>query len=487
MSNEQDTRLGILNSILTTPHRELMPTYKIHAEFISQDPLFYQHMAAWYCDKGDIRDVKEVFIINLCLSSFGGHRNIGLALLRKLPPFQVERIVNFIHNELKLNIPRSMVTEITRYLAEREGNPNWFDQSVLTARKSMKRLYSLLHIKPSDRAQEVLFEDSPPEDSQLYILKQVSKLDNPTDQARMLIESKIPYKVACSVIKNMTPAIIFALVDSMSSQELINNMGSLKKRGALDNEEIKILVDKKLKKAKTSKKVSALKGLEAVKNTNLSVESKAQLQDIADTQIKSKGRIKRPTALLIDKSSSMNQSIEIGKQMAAMISSVMADDVNFFCYAFDEIPMEIKSRGKDIGSWSDAFMGIKAQGCTGCGAPLVALKSKKQLVEQIVIITDEGENRSPAFLKALKDYAQTMNVEIPSVTMLRCGNRYSWGTISNKLINAGIETNVYEFSGDYYSLPNLIHFLTKPSKLDLLMEIMGYELPQRQIVVQQAS
>jgi hypothetical protein len=68
--SEQDTRLGILNSILTTPHRDLMPIYKVHEDYVTGDPLFYQRMAAWYCAKGDIRDLKEVFVIHLCLSTY---------------------------------------------------------------------------------------------------------------------------------------------------------------------------------------------------------------------------------------------------------------------------------------------------------------------------------------------------------------------------------------------------------------------------------
>ena len=37
----------------------------------------------------------------------------------------------------------------------------------------------------------------------------------------------------------------------------------------------------------------------------------------------------------------------------------------------------------------------------------------------------------------------------------------------------------FDFGGDYYALPNLVPLLTRPSKLELLMEIMEYPLPQR--------
>ena len=182
----------------------------------------------------------------------------------------------------------------------------------------------------------------------------------------------------------------------------------------------------------------------------------------------------------------MHEGIEIGKQMAAMVSSIMEDGVDLFCYAFDDMPVPIRCEGTSIEAWTKAFAGISAGGCTGCGAPLVAMMNNREVVEQIVLISDEGENRSPAFLKALTTYAEKLGIEVPSVTVLRCGHRGTHGLISNKLERNGVETNVYTFQGDYNSLPNLIPFLTKPSKLDLLIEIMSYELPQRQKPVPQA-
>ena len=44
---------------------------------------------------------------------------------------------------------------------------------------------------------------------------------------------------------------------------------------------------------------------------------------------------------------------------------------------------------------------------------------------------------------------------------------------------AGIAVDAFQFTGDYYALPNLIPMLSRPSKLELLMEIMDYPLPAR--------
>ena len=204
---EQDLRLDILNTLLTTPHRKLDEVWPVHQEMAAKDPRFYVRLAAWYADRGEVRDHKEMFVVNLVLSTFPGHRDVGLALLRQLPPYQVARVVDFIHGRkdtqrktvrvaepkekhrgpgrhkdrekkddrvrkvvrevvgdfgLFRSVPRSLKTEVARYLKEREDNPEWFDSTVLVARKALKRLYSVLHIRPGERAQKILFEDDPP-------------------------------------------------------------------------------------------------------------------------------------------------------------------------------------------------------------------------------------------------------------------------------------------------------------------------------------
>jgi len=520
-AEQQDRRVDMLNTLLTTPHRDLEKVYPVHKSMIDEDPLFYVRLAAWYVATGDIRDHKEMFIVNLCLSDFDGHREVGLAMLRDLPPYQVARVVDFINGrtikkhhkaqaarpatrrrravaaqparteEVKFGlyktIPRSLKTEVTRYLREREDDAQWFDSSVLVARKYLRHLYKLFRLPPSDRAQAILFDDTPPEDSSLYAAKQLTKAKNPVDQARAIIENRIPYRVASTVISNMTPTVILALIEVMSDQELINNVGSLRRRGAFDNPDLKGVITKRLEKAKKSKKVSALKAIEAAKASGASDDVKELLEDVADKQVKAKGRIMRSTALLVDKSASMNVAIEIGKQMGAMISSAMGDDIPFYCYTFDVMPYKVESKGTDIASWNSAFKGIRASGGTGCGCSLAMMERLGEKVEQIMMITDEGENNSPYFLTAYQSYCEKLGVK-PNVFILRVGEeRHIHTVIYDKLVRAGVDVDVYQpDKADYYALPDMLQYLTRPSRLDLLLDIMAYPLPERKQVQQVA-
>jgi hypothetical protein len=507
---EQDLRLGLLNTLLTTPHRQLEQVFPVHREMVVQDPRFYVRLAAWYADKGDVRDHKETFVVTLVLSEFEGHRDVGLALLRELPPYQVARVLDFISGRKKTrkvrpaaargkgrkqaeaaaepapvqtvveefglfrSPPRSLRTEIVRYLREREADPEWFDGTVLSARKALKRLYALLHVAPGERAQKILFDEEPPADSRLFALKELARAATPADQARAIVEHRIPYRVAATVVKQMTPAVLAALIDRMSPQEVINNLAALRRRGALDNPDLKGLIEEKLAQAKTATRVSAFKAEEALKAADVSADVRRKLEEVADAQVKAKGRIERPTALLIDKSGSMQVAIELGKRIGALISAICEKDL--FVYAFDTMAYPVERAGNDLADWERALKGITAGGGTSCGVALEYLRRKKQYVEQLIMVTDEGENTAPLFVDALKKYREEVKAD-PAVCFVRTPGASTH--LEEQCRRAGIPADAFQFSGDYYSLPNLVPLLTRPSKLELLMEIMDYPLPAR--------
>lgn len=494
---EVDLRLSMLNSLLTCPHRKLGLVHPLHAEMVKQDPRFYVRLAAWYADHGDVRDHKEMFVVTLALSDFPGHRDVGLAMLRDLPPYQVGRVVDFIHGTmedvktevvgpkkemttvsidvgLQRNIPRSLKTEVVRYLREREADAEWFDSTAITARKTLKRLYALLHVKPAPRAQQVLFDEVPPAGSKLAGLKELAHAETPDEQAKLIAAFDVPFRVAVGLVKTVTPKVLSALVGRMSPQEVINNLDMLRKRGAFEDASVKALVEQKLDAAKTATRVSAFKTEKALEAVPVSAEMKARLEAVADAQVKARGRIARPTALLIDKSGSMSQAIEIGKRLGSLLAAVA--DKDLFVYAFDSIAYPVESAGTELAAWERALTGITAGGNTSVGVAVEMLRRKKQYVEQIVIVTDEGENAEPRFVLALQKYREELKAD-PAVCFVKVTGATS--QLEDECKKAGITADAYQFNGDYYALPNLVPLLARPSKLDLLQEILEYPLPAR--------
>ena len=471
---ERDLRLEMLNSLLTTPHRQLEKVSEVHQLIIELDPIFYGHLAVWYQRQGDVRDHKEVFLGNLLTSNLTVHRDAGYMMLQEFPPYQVSRIVDFMKQH-RGKVPRSARSAVRRYLKEREKNPNFFDRAALRGRKAMKHLYAGLHIKPGERANAVLFKEQPPEDSLAFIVKQLAKANNSIEQARMIVEYNIPYPVAVGALKQISPTVLVALINAMSSQEVINNLKSLQQRGAMDNPQVKQLIDAKLAEAATSDRVSAYKAKVAAGVMDLNAETAQALEKVTNEQVKKRGSISQPTALFVDKSGSMEKALEVGKRLAAMLSGISTADL--FVYAFDTIPYPVQAKGKELSDWERAFEHLTADGGTSIGCAMEALRRKKQFVEQIIIVTDEGENAAPYLPDVYSTYCRDM-AAMPNVVIVRVGS-YASNYVEQKLKAKQIPVETFTFAGDYYSLPNLVPMLSRPSRLDLLMEILDTPLPVR--------
>lgn len=483
-SPEQDFRLAILNAMLRTPHRQVAPFMPLFKYVSERDPLFFAHLGAWYLKNGSVHDIKQLFIAFLVTSKFSEeHRNAGLAMLQQLPPYQVERVFSMVKGHKENNqyvegvaatVPRSLRTAIEEYLRERERDTKAFDSAVLHARKPLKKLYASLRIKPNEYAQKILFDETPPEESRLYVLKQLAKESDPAVQAALIVENKIPYRVAVSGLKHVTPSLLAALVASMTPQEVINNLSSLKKRGAMDNEDLRKLIESKLETAKKDTRVSALKTREAVKAAGLDEEMTKKVESVGDEQIKSKARISRSTALHVDKSGSMTVAIECGKQIASIVAPIC--DADLFVYAFDTIAYPIKASGTNLSDWEKAFKGIVAGGSTSCGVAVETMRRNKQLAEQLIMVTDQGENSAPYLVNALQAYEKDMGI-LPTVLIVNIGTDTKY--LERQLVSAGMTCDSVTFSGDYYSLPSLLPLIAGGTRLDLLMEIMSYPLPER--------
>jgi hypothetical protein len=500
---ETDPRLSMLNTLLTCPHRNLAAVHPVHAELVGRDPRFYVRLAAWYFDHGDVRDHAEMFVVTLALSDFPGHRDVGLALLRALPPYQVVRVVDFVNGRkarvkvrvespkdpthgaevvtmtreigLFRNPPRSLRTEVGRYLREREADPQWFDATAMVARKALKRLYALMHVKPGPRAQAVLFDDTPPADSPLADLKRLSEA-SPDEQAGLIADLGVPFRVAVGAVKALTPAVLEALVGRMSSQEVINNLGALRKRGAFDHPAVKALIEDKLDRAKAAGRVSAFKAETAKAAAGVEDDVRRKLEAVADARVKARGRITRPTALLIDKSGSMEQAIELGKRIGAMLAAVC--DRELYVYAFDTVAYPVEPGGTDLASWEAALRGVAAGGGTSAGVGVEVLRKKRQYVEQLVVVTDEEENTEPRFVPTLLKYRDELKAD-PTVCFVKTPGAKA--QLEGECKKAGVAADAYQFAGDYYALPNLVPLLARPSKLELLQEILEYPLPVRKL------
>jgi hypothetical protein len=123
----------------------------------------------------------------------------------------------------------------------------------------------------------------------------------------------------------------------------------------------------------------------------------------------------------------MEDVIAVGKQLTPLISAITQAEL--FVYAFytipySTIPYSITAKGKELTDWEHAFQYINAGGSTSIVCALQAMRKKKQVVDQIILVTDEGENTDPYFGEVYKTYCREFAV-MPNVVTVRVGSHYN--------------------------------------------------------------
>jgi hypothetical protein len=372
----------------------------------------------------------------------------------------------------------------------REQDQSWMEAALIRNRNTFRTFYARTHTVPQNDENgwinRYLFRGEVQDGTRMGSLRKLAGEKDPTKQAQIIVDSKLPYTTVVSCLSNVTPTILVALVESMSAQELMQSLNSLKRRGAFDHPELKKLIEGKLKKAKTAKRVDALKGQKAAAAAaDLDDETRQLVKDVSDTQLKRHGSIRARTAMFVDKSGSMEQAIELAKELGAAIAQACEEGNAPITYMFDRMPTEIRwtARDGDItrkSSWDEKLKMFRANGGTAPATVVRALILNKVIVDQIVLITDEGENNVGEFANELKSYERQLGV-LPNVVIVRVGTGY-WVSdrMEKSLQRMHVPVDVMPCQRiDQVAIPNLIQLLSRKSVFELVQEILALPLPTR--------
>ncbi len=390
----------------------------------------------------------------------------------------------------KRNFKGALRSAAKSYLKYREQNDKLMEGALLRGHKHLKQFYVRTNTIPMGSAEswvnKFLWQGETVEGSRLAALKRLESESDPVVQAEIIMENKLPYTSVTSVIKNMTPSVLVALVNSMSYQELMQSLGSLKKRGAFDDPDIKALINGKLEKAQKASKtrIDAMKGAKAAKAVeNLDADTASIVTKVTDSQIKRHGNISLRTVLMIDKSGSMTDAIELGKELGAAIAQACREDNPPITYMFDSIPTLIEWTDNDgdirtKSAWDKKLEMFRAGGGTSPSTVVRALISNKTVVDQIVIVTDEGELDAGGFANQLKNYEHQLG-HLPNVVIVRVGG-YRSDRMERSMKSRNIDVDVLLCdSVDSVAMPNVIQLLSRKSVFDLIQEILSLSLPSR--------
>lgn len=465
---ERNHRLELVHSFMRKSHGRLAGLKSLHQQALASDPLFYAHLARWYQTHGTIRDHHEVFPAHLLRCDFPEFRDHGRVLLQYLRPYQVARVVRYSKEHLG-GVSRALRQAVLFYLQRRESDSAWMDECLVRDRRSLKYLYGTLHLRPDQRTQKLLFEEVRLPDSRRTRLAELRQLaDRPSEQAQFIRKHRIQFQSAIGAVRSFDNSMLDALMDVMTPQQVINHLRFFESKGAFGVPWLKQNLVSKIRGAVTESRVHDMKAVVALEQLQEAGSLREELYQMAQERLRARGSIERSTLLLVDKSGSMQECVEIGKQLATMISTVCRAQLWVECFD-SEATTIVRPLQNSLEGWTKSFRYIRAGGATSIGVGL--RKHISQRIEQIVVVTDGEDNANPLFIDAYRAY-QDKHGFCPSLFVVRVQSNQN-NSMETALRSANLDYTALPFQGDYYNLPNFVSLLCQGGQ-DLVEEVLHY-------------
>jgi hypothetical protein len=489
---ELRARTILLKQLMAITHREYDSIVQELNRALSEDPMLASRACVWMFANSKIRDQQDAAVITLLGASieFIDYRNAGSALfgldflktrktdgLRALDPYRLFRIREYmVENKLA---PRRIKELTQKYLQFLVKQPKRFDKVCELNRRALKKAwieshftgdpeYGALKLK---RARAILFENDPPPDSIAYAIKQAGQASTNQEKARICIEAGLSYTTISSIIPKTDPIANVALVEAMTPTEALNSVSWVESSGILNIPEVKALFLSKIKKAKKST-ASAEHRKSSKAKTSAVQEAVKEAQNTAAREGKP---IVRKTLVAVDISSSMGKAVETAAQFVNHIAPRLDIDDAMLVW-FRESAGEIKTGSLEYSDVKQATRELRPAGGTSMTAAFQYAIASKFEPEQVVWITDGGENghRSYAGIGSVG----RLLAEYPDIHNVVLGIANSHGDYDANFAASIDGAEEFKYEGDYYIFDQVGNLLAGERRKTLVEEILEIELPE---------
>jgi len=360
---------------------------------------------------------------------------------------------------------------MNHYLTTIQADPAWFESIAIRNRKELKDAMHTYNVFATELGAVVKYGATPPEDSRLGAIRTIANTEDIMEQARLIMENKIPYQIAQSLfVEKITSPVMIALIDVMTPTEALNARQWVQESGLLNVPEVRDVYQKKVADATAS--VATIMHRKSAQGTDEGVQ---QAVNQAAEKAAAKGkRIKGVTDVWLDVSVSMDSVIAETPQFASRLYP-LADDVQLIAHNDSAWAIRVRDTGNPFKDVTEALKGLKTDGMTGFACALNLSVRSGRLPERIVALTDGGEN-SGSLANALQRYEDQTGIH-PQVIMLHFSGDPD--RLTPTLKAKGFEVNKFEFKeGEYYVLDQVVAFLQGEAPKSMVEKIMEIELPR---------
>ena len=476
------TKTRVIAELAKSPHGKLSEYVPTGMRAAAEDPDFFAHLVAWSAQKSEIRDARVALpVIALAAATERAELENAAAHVAALDPRLFLRAVEFART---LTIKRSRLYRrlVARYLAELETvNPARRQHVVLQHRKTLRRLYTLFHVKPSPEAELTIVKGHGLPGSIFDIVKSLSTL--PAEQAAGLIVShRIPFLIAAGAMKQQLKSVdvLMALMSQMSPTELVTNAKFLEKCGIRDHPELRATFEAAIARAGKSRRPQTTFKASVAAKSLADPALKAKVEALQETQA---NRISVDGDWLVigDKSSSMTTAIETAKHVAATLARSVKGQVHLVFVSSTPVGYDVT--GKTLEEIKAITSGVRAGGNTSIGCGLQWALDRGLILNGVAIVSDGGENTVPRFPETYGRYVEKRDVAPVVYLYLTTGDP---NALSGACESAGLDVQEFDLRGgvDYYSLPNLVQTM-RVSRYALIDEIMATPLKRLDEVLPQ--
>lgn len=466
------SRNQILGELSRSAHGKLAEYSPIVSEACRVDPEFIAKLIAWDFINGQVKDTKVALpILTLAERQFPVELlENSLAHLALQPPRELLKALKFsMASDMSSNRRSRLEGMIRAYLTSKQADPGKWARLAVRHRRSLKTLYKVTHCGCPEWVSVALFGDvnkirAPYVPGSIFA--DIANLHR-MEPAQMAVAIQkwhlsplvVSGAMAGAGAKKDASQVVQAGMEQMSDTELITRAKGLEKQGLNRDGVLRETFRKKVSKATKSTKATLKTGVAAdeVEDEGL----KTMLKELQERQIasqKSAGRgIDGNWLVISDKSGSQQESIELGKEMAAVITKFVGGKV-WLLFCDSACRSGIDATGKTLEQIKNEARYILANGGTSYGTGLDWIISKGLQIDGVVIIGDGGENTPPIFANSWRTYEKMHSKQLP-VYWYRTAGSDSPENFRGFMRGASIPVTEFDVSHgkvDYYSLPNLV-------------------------------